>query len=82
MIMKKNIIIAALIGIICFSFTACKSNDNATYDVATSDVTTNDVNISIIPPVKIQVYDKNGFPPSHCKSPVYPPVPALVHKNP
>ena len=36
--MKRKIITAALIGLICFSFTACKKNDNATDDITTDDV--------------------------------------------
>lgn len=42
--MKKIIITAALIGIICFSFTACKKNDNSTDDIWADDVAThNDI---------------------------------------
>ena len=36
--MKRIVITAALIGTICFSFTACKSNDNATDDAEADDV--------------------------------------------
>ena len=36
--MKRNIITTALIVTICFSFTACKKNDNATDDITTDDV--------------------------------------------
>jgi len=35
--MKRIMISAALIGITCLSFTACKSNDNVTNDVATNN---------------------------------------------
>ena len=42
--MKRIIITAALIGIICFSLTACKKNDNAADDITTYDVAThNDI---------------------------------------